>query len=676
MKRNSLLSSENRRRRMSRKPMAKPFMYAIIAAGVAVCGYSIFHLPVAQLDVLFLLLAGATVAVTSRIAVRMPGVNGRITLSETFIFLTMLLYGGEAAILLAAADGLCSSLLISRKPVTLAYNAALLAFSTFLTITVLRFFFGPVVNISHSDLSANFILAVCVMGFVQYISNSVLAAVSQAWKTDQSVLQVYRKYCAWSSITYFAGASVAIITAKLIGLVGFYALIATAAVIAIIYLTYRTYLTNIEVMAAAAKSEAEASARTEAAAQQAEQARHHVEELNHYIAEQERIREQFTQVEKMSALGELASGVAHDFNNTLAGILGRAQLLLNESDPQKIESGLRIIIKTAKDGAKTIRRIQDFARQRRDHDFQPVSVDQLLLDVSEITRPRWKDHAEAANVHISLELQLLSGALVMGDESELREVLVNMVFNAVDAMPKGGKLTLSAAKVKDSVEVCVTDTGTGMNDDVRLRVFDPFFTTKGKTGMGLGLAVSYGIIRRHEGAVEVESDKGSGTTFRIKLPVAIGAAKRQSTGELVIPVVQPAQTNQTRILVVDDEDYVRELLRDILEGEGYEVVLADAGHSALSLFNRHRFDAVFTGVGLPGMSGWELARALRKRNRQMPLAVITGWGEAVGSSMQREAGIDWVVAKPFTVEQIVNMAREVSVKREGAKNAVASFVAA
>src|SRR2546423_2547115 len=574
MKRNSLLSSENRRRRMSRKPMAKPFMYAIIAAGVAVCGYSIFHLPVAQLDVLFLLLAGATVAVTSRIAVRMPGVNGRITLSETFIFLTMLLYGGEAAILLAAADGLCSSLLISRKPVTLAYNAALLAFSTFLTITVLRFFFGPVVNISHSDLSANFILAVCVMGFVQYISNSVLAAVAQAWKTDQSVLQVYRKYCAWSSITYFAGASVAIITAKLIGLVGFYALIATAPVIAIIYLTYRTYLTNIEVMAAAAKSEAEASARTEAAAQQAEQARHHVEELNHYIAEQERIREQFTQVEKMSALGELASGVAHDFNNTLAGILGRAQLLLNESDPQKIESGLRIIIKTAKDGAKTIRRIQDFARQRRDHDFQPVSVDQLLLDVSEITRPRWKDHAEANNVHISLELQIRSNRLVLGDESELREVLVNMVFNAVDAMPQGGTLTLSTREVDGMIEISVSDTGIGMSDEVRSRIFNPFFTTKGKTGMGLGLAVSYGIIRRHDGTVEVESQTGRGSTFRIRLPLArAGARVRPATAELTAPPATLVRGTRALFLVVDDEANVRELLRDILAKDGAEAVI-------------------------------------------------------------------------------------------------------
>src|SRR5215210_7679585 len=307
----------------SKRHLVKPFMWTVIGTGAGVCLFSAYHLPVAQLDVLFLLLAFSTIAVTSGIAVQMPGVNGRITLSETFIFLTMLLYGGEAAILLAAADGIRSSLLISRKPLTISYNAALLAISTFLTVWALRFFFGNVVNIAHGDFSAQFLLAVCVMGFVQYIGNSFLAAVAQAWKMGQTIWQVWSKYCLWASITYFAGASAAIITAKLIGTVGFYAIIATTPIIAIVYLTYRTYLKNIEVMAAAAKAEAAAQGKAEAAAAQAEQAERHVVELNHYIAEQDRIREQYSQIEKMSALGELASGVAHDFNNTLTGILGR-----------------------------------------------------------------------------------------------------------------------------------------------------------------------------------------------------------------------------------------------------------------------------------------------------------------------------------------------------------------
>src|SRR5438128_8970228 len=161
---------------------------------------------------------------------------------------------------------------------------------------------------------------------------------------------------------------------------GLYALIDTIPIAGIVYLTYRTYLRNIEFMAAAAKAEEVAA--------HAQEAERHVAELNHYIEEQERIREQFSQIEKMSALGELASGVAHDFNNTLAGILGRAQLLLETKETAKIEKGLNIIIKTAKDGAKTVKRIQDFARERRDHDFHLCDVRQLLLDGSEITQSR------------------------------------------------------------------------------------------------------------------------------------------------------------------------------------------------------------------------------------------------------------------------------------------------
>ncbi|HEX8179253.1 MAG TPA: ATP-binding protein [Pyrinomonadaceae bacterium] len=654
-------------RHPTRQQLARPFMLTIVTLGAAACLYSAYRLPFAQLDPLFLVLGSLTVALTSRITVRVPGVNGRITISETLIFLTMLLYGGEAAILLAAADGLCSSLLISRRAMTLAYNSALVAFTTAITVVILQACFGPVAAIAHGPFGPHFVIALSVMALVQYIGNSVLAAVAWAWKTDQPVAQVYRQYCIYTSVTYFAGASAAGFIAKLIGTIGFYALIAVAPMIAIIYLTYRTYLKNIEVSATAAKTEAEAAARAEAAAQQAEQARRHVEELSHYIAEQERIREQYSQIEKMSALGELASGVAHDFNNTLAGILGRAQLLLTTKDPEKIEAGLKIIIKTAKDGAKTIKRIQDFARQRRAHDFQPVSVDQLLLDVSEITRPRWKDAAEANNVHISLELQIRSNRLVLGDESELREVLVNMVFNAVDAMPQGGTLTLATREVDGQVEISVSDNGTGMTEEVRSRIFNPFFTTKGKTGMGLGLAVSYGIIRRHEGTVEVESQVGRGTTFRIQLPVARAGSKvRPATAELTVPTGTLKRTARARFLVVDDEEHVRELLRDILAKDGHEVFVAQTGHEALTRCSETEFAGVFTDLGLPGMSGWELARALRERHPRLPLAVVTGWGEAVGSHEQTAAGVDWVVAKPFTVEQITGIARAATLRRSTA----------
>ncbi|HKS26354.1 MAG TPA: ATP-binding protein, partial [Pyrinomonadaceae bacterium] len=457
---------------MSRKSLAKPYMYTVIGSGAAVLLYAALNLELKELDYRFLLLALITIGLASRIAIQIPRISGQITVSDTFIFLTMLIYGGEAAILLAAAEGVCSSLRISRKPITVIFNSGMMATATFLTVYTLRYLFGPLTDLAHGAYSGHFVTAVYLMALVHYIANSGLVAVAQALKTDEPVWHTWKNYYLWTSITYFAGASAAGISARFVDAFGVYAFIITTPIIVVIYFTYKTYLKNVEATAAAAA---------------AEQAQQHVEELSRYIAEQERIREQFSQLEKLSALGELASGVAHDFNNTLAGILGRAQLLQRTSDLETIKSGLEIITKTAEDGAKTIKRIQDFARQRRDHDFAPVAVDQLLFDVSEITRPRWKDRAQAANVHISLDLQIRSNALVMGDASEMREVLVNMVFNAVDAMPQGGRLTLSAEEVDGQVEISVRDTGLGMTPEVRSRIFDPFFTTKGKAGMGLGL---------------------------------------------------------------------------------------------------------------------------------------------------------------------------------------------
>jgi len=207
------------------------------------------------------------------------------------------------------------------------------------------------------------------------------------------------------------------------------------------------------------------------------------------------------------------------------------------------------------------------------------------------------------------------------------------------------------------------DTGTGMSEETRLRVFDPFFTTKDKAGMGLGLAVSYGIIRRHDATVDVESQVGVGTTFRIRLPIPTETGTSQSIATFVnLPGVRSTSA-QTRILVVDDEEYVRDLLRDILEKEGCEAVVAEGGHQALSLFEKGNFDAVFTDIGMPDMNGWELSRALRQRNHNIPVAVITGWGESVGTQDRQAAQVDWVVAKPFDTPQIVEMAREVLRRR-------------
>jgi signal transduction histidine kinase/CheY-like chemotaxis protein len=560
----------------------------------------------------------------------------------------MLLYDGEAAVLIAAIDGLSSSLYVSRKPRVWLFNSSQMAASTFLTVWTLRLCFGPILDLNGRGYSGFNLGAICAMALVQYVCNSGLVAIYTALKTDQPLFATWRTSYLWTSFSYFAGASVASIAVHAVGGLSIYAILMIVPILAIIYFTYKTYMKTIQV-----------------SAQKAEEAKCHAAELSRYIEEQDRIREQFGQIEKMSALGELASGVAHDFNNTLAGILGRAELMLRRENDPEIKRGLNIIIQTATDGGKTVKRIQDFARQRRDHDFEPVPVDQLLMDVNDVTRPRWKNRAQANNIQIYLNLQINSQASVMGDPSELREVLVNMVFNAVDAMPEGGQLTLSADEVEGSVEIAVSDTGIGMSPDVRSRIFDPFFTTKGKAGMGLGLAVCFGIIQRHDGTIETESEVGQGTIFRIRLPIAEAKPKTSTPDEASGHLTLVRASHAPGVLVVDDEECVRDVLRDIMESEGYEVTLAENGEDALKFFDTKSFKAVFTDLGMPGMSGWEFARAIRERDREIPLVVITGWGEAVSSSEQETAKVNWVITKPFSIDRICEITAEITQRGMG-----------
>jgi signal transduction histidine kinase/ActR/RegA family two-component response regulator len=642
------MSGGGARGRATPRDTKEKFMALVGAAGAAASLSAASGLRWSQLDWSFAAVALGTVLVGARAIVKIPRVKGEVTATDTFIFLTALLYDGEAAVVLAVVEALFSSIRITKTWLTVFFNAGLMGCSTFAAVWAGRALFGPIPAAAAGEFNARSVGMLCAMALVQYAVNSTLAAVREALRDSKPIWRTWRDSYLWISVTTAAAAAAAMIAARLIHATGIYSVILILPIVAVVVFAYQTYLKNVE-----------------AAEAQAEQARLYVKELSRYVEEQERIRVQFSQVEKLSAVGSLASGVAHDFNNCLAVIRGRAELLLKHTSDPKLRRGLELIVQSAHDGAKTVKRIQDFARQRQDRDFESVAIDRLLSDVCEITRPRWKDKADAAGSHIDFDVSNRSGAHVLGDASELRDVLVNMIFNAVDAMPGGGRLKLAAERRDEKVVVTVEDTGCGMSPEVRSRVFDPFFTTKGVEGMGLGLSVSYGVIRRHGGTIRVESEAGKGSTFRVVLPLVgcAGAARDEGEREGAQAAAQQ-RCALTRILVVDDEGPVRELLCDILEGEGVEVTSAANGAEALARFEPGRFDAVLTDIGMPGMNGWELLRLVSERDRQVALAVITGWGELVSTHEEKGARVEWVLTKPFAMSQVCDIAREITRRKQ------------
>jgi CheY-like chemotaxis protein len=335
--------------------------------------------------------------------------------------------------------------------------------------------------------------------------------------------------------------------------------------------------------------------------------------------------------------------------------------LRNSHDPAKLEAGIEMIIKSAEDGAQIIRRIQDFARQRPSREFEVVSVADLLKDACEMSRPRWETRSEFAPIRFVLHADCKGH--VKADPVELREVLVNMVYNAVDAMPSGGEIRVSVQESRERVMMSISDTGTGMTPEVKKRLFDPFFTTKGKAGTGMGLAVSFGIIRRHEGSIDVESEPGRGTTFRISLPKVASEPARSFDGD--VTKAESQAEGKVRVLVVDDEAHVRDVLKEALEAEGCEVLSAQSGDIALSIFDQYegKVDAVFTDIGMPDMSGWELVTEIRQRSKDLPLAIISGWADAISVEQKNAANANWVIAKPFDIDKICAIANEIAERR-------------
>ena len=370
--------------------------------------------------------------------------------------------------------------------------------------------------------------------------------------------------------------------------------------------------------------------------------------LEEALAELKATQQQVLQQERLRALGEMASGIAHDFNNALSPVVGFTEVLLDRPEyldnKEKVTRYLKMVNTSAQDAANVVRRLREFYRNRDEEELLlPINLNDLVEQVIMLTQPRWKDQALASGVTLRVETDLQNVARVTGNESELREVLTNLILNAADAMAESGTITLRTRSDGTHVVLEVTDTGTGMTEEVRQRCLEPFFTTKGKRGTGLGLAMVYGIIRRHQGTLSIESEPGRGTTVIIRLPVHLEQGARARTHE--------AKTASRRwhLLVVDDEPALREVVTEYLAADGHHVETATNGREGLEKFLAGRFDVVVTDQGMPEMSGDQLAAAIKRVAPNTSVILLTGFGDIMKAAGDQPVDVDTILTKPVTV---------------------------
>jgi signal transduction histidine kinase/DNA-binding response OmpR family regulator len=360
----------------------------------------------------------------------------------------------------------------------------------------------------------------------------------------------------------------------------------------------------------------------------------------------ESTRLQLVQSERLRAMGELATGVAHNFNNLLSGILGHTQMLLSKSLDAATSERLQIIEKLVLDGSEVVKRIQEFTRLRTTKDFSEVNIKDIINDVVKMTESKWSGESNIPKITLRIDTDSMEIPIVEGNASELREVFIDILFNAVDAMSKGGELTIQAKSGGKSVFVTFFDTGEGMSEETKKRVFDPFFTTKGSKGTGRGMSVAYGIISRHNGQIIIESELGVGTAVTVQLPVS-GKVIKEIEGKFNLK-----QEEKTKILLIEDHKVTLDILAENLINQGHSVHKADNGMAGIKMFKDGHYDIVITDVGLCDISGWAVSKKIKDMSPQVPIVFITGWGNQLSSSQLKECGVDYVLPKPFKIEEI------------------------
>jgi len=647
----------------NRQQFTRPFMWSIVAIGAAALLFSAYRLPLARFDLKFVLLA-LMVVICSRVAVPIPHVSGRITVSDTLLFLTMLLYGGEAAILLAAIEGICSSLWISKKTLTIIFNSAVMACSTFATVWVLRLCFGEIVRITDSGYTANFLVALCVMAVVQYLTNTGLIAVEKSCKLNISFWQTWRTYYLWTSITFFAGASLAGISAHLIYAFGFYAVLATVPIIAIIFLTYQTYLKNIE-----------------AAATHAEQADRHVEELSLYInelkrSEEERekilLREQAARSEAEAAnriKDQFLATLSHELRTPLTAIIGWAGLLRSQDfDGEMRTQALETVERNARTQAQLIDDLLDVSRIVSGKlllDVKEVELDKVVANAINVVRPA----ADAKGIRITYDRE--SGRnFIKGDAARLQQIVWNLLSNAVKFTPEGRSVQIRLERIGAQIKLSVSDTGKGIAADFLPHVFDRFqqadsTTTRNYGGLGLGLAIVRHLVELHGGTVSAESaGEGLGATFSTTFPLlalsteacGVGAAGGDSRDCKTLN--SRFRLEGLRVLVVDDEPDTRQVISAVISKSGAEVKTCASVPEALETLQRWKPDILMSDIGMPGEDGYSLIRKVRSLSVESggltPAAALTAYAREDDRRQALAAGFQMHVAKPIGSMELIS----------------------
>lgn len=361
-----------------------------------------------------------------------------------------------------------------------------------------------------------------------------------------------------------------------------------------------------------------------------------------------------TQRHRMETLGRMTMGVAHDLNNLLSGLIGHVELLKEQATRKALTEPLRSSIEaietTAEDGAALIDKLQRYIRHDTQKHFEPVSLPSLIEECITLTEPYWYNEPRRQGIEISVETNLTDVPDILGAASELREVFVNLILNAVQAMPEGGTLSFETF-VDDNNNVCahVIDDGIGMSSEVKKNIFEPLFTTKGEQGTGMGLSASYGIVQEHEGSIDVTSAPGKGTRFTLAFPPADDSSATREA-----PRETPSGQQSARVLVVDDEEMVRNTVQRLLSLNGHEVHEASTGMEALKMSEENEYDIVFTDYGMPEMTGAEFSRKLAARRPDLPIILLTGYTETEDAIKE----VDGTLSKPFKRDELETTIQE------------------